>query len=378
MLFYIVILIGLFLSISDRKIISAKVYAMIITLVAIFRYGCGADYFSYYYLYDKLEPSFIKEIVDPSISQEIGFRLIGVPFKMFNAPYQVYLAMFAIVSIYFLYRTSIKYSKNPTFSLVIYFAFYYVYWTYSSLRQGTVMAIGIYYLLQAIFDKKEAKFIIITLLLTTIHESALFLLVLYLVSKINFNKKTLLILLSLSIGISIVPLGSIINKLADYIPVFARVAYYVDTTSFTLGNILDFQTVGRLAFLFVAFFFYDEYCNESDENKKIMNIYIFSFVIYFAFKFSELTAARLAVYGKVLDILILANIISTIKVKWNKYVYISLVIMFMYLYIYKDLSSMEVQASLIDNHDLYTPYINVFNKDNYIFNSRYIEIIFDK
>lgn len=376
MLFYIVILIGLFLATSNRKILSAKIYAIMITLVAVFRYGCGADYFSYYYLYDKIKPSFISEIVSPSIPQEVGFRLIGVCFKVANLPYQILIATFAAISIYFIYKTCVKYSNNPTFSLVIYFACYYIYWTYSSLRQGIVMAMGIYFLLQAIYEKKEAKFLIITLLLATIHQSALFLIVLYFVSKIKITKRTLLVLLIVAVGMSLVPLGSIANMLASYIPVFQRLSYYIDAPSSLMSSLFDFQTVGRLVFMVIAFFFYNSYCNESAENRKIMNMYIFSFVIYFIFKFSELAAARLAIYGKVLDILILTNIIGNIKVKFDKQIFIAFIVILMFMYMYKDLSAMEVQASLIDTRNLFTPYVNIFNKEQFVFDTYYIERLF--
>jgi len=374
MLFYFVVLIGLLLSISDRKVIFAKVYAIIIALIAIFRYGFGSDYFSYFYLYQKIRTTPFAEITDSVIPQEIGFRIIGSFFRFFNMPYQVFVAFFAILSIYYIYKISVEYSNNPTFSMVIYFTFYYLYWTYSSLRQGLAISIGVYYLLEALFKHKEKKFILIALLLSTIHVSSLFLLVFFLASKISISKKKLLILSIVAIGISVFPLGSVINRFSSYSPILTRMAYYIDAPSSFIG-IFDFQTIGRLVFMAIAFTFYDSFCNESEENRKIMNIYVFSFIIYFVFKFSELTAARLAIYGKVLDILILVNILSVIKIKWDKYLYLTLLLVLMFMYLYKDLAAVCVQTSLVDNSKFFAPYVNIFNKDLYEFNSVYIDLI---
>jgi len=370
-MFYIIFIVGLLLSLSSKKRITTKLYAVIIALLAMFRYGCGADYFSYEYLYSMIHPSIIEEFYFPSAQQETGFRLIGAFCKQFNLSYQVYIAFLAIISIYFIYKISVKYSTNPTLALVVYFTCYYFFWTYSAIRQGIVMSIGIYYLLEAVKEQKVRKFFIITILLSFIHISSVFLIVLYLASRLKLGKNQLIILSILGIMVSILPLGSLIIDLSNIIPILKRVTYYVSAST-SFNNIFDFQTIGRFIFLIFAFVFYDYYSESNPTNRRIINMYIISFVIYFMLKFSEMTAARLAVYGKMLDILILPNIIYMIRSKWNRSLYVTGLVMLLLVYMFKDLKSMEVYSGLVDIKSIITPYVNVFNKGKYVFYNEHL------
>ena len=144
-------------------------------ILAIFRYGSGPDYFSYQYLFERLRSNVLDELFYGLDSQEYGFRLIGAFLKQLGFTYQLYLAFFAILSLFYIYKISLKYSQNPTLSLTLYYSFYYFVWSYSAIRQGLVMAIGIYYLLEAIKLNKIRKFVVIVLLLSFVHTSALIL-----------------------------------------------------------------------------------------------------------------------------------------------------------------------------------------------------------
>ena len=80
-MFYFILLTGIFLSLFKEKKIATKIYISILIILAIFRYGLGADYFGYKYLYQILKPNVIEEFKYGVGSQEIGFRLIGAFFK---------------------------------------------------------------------------------------------------------------------------------------------------------------------------------------------------------------------------------------------------------------------------------------------------------
>lgn len=370
-MYYITFLLGALLSvINDRKGLSAIIFALVLLLLAFFRFGVGADYFAYWHLFERLSNSIIYEISMGVDSQEIGFRLIGVFFNSIGLSYQQYLSMFAIINIYFVYRTAKEFSKNTTLSLLIYFAFHYFVWTFSGIRQGVTIAVGVYFLLKTIKDQKVLRLLIVTILLSVIHTSALILLPLYLISKLNLNRKKLVILAIFGIGVSVLPVGLILQPLLQ-LPIISRMSPYIDA-SYSLTNIFDFQMLVRILFLTIGLFYYNAYSSQDSFSKSIINIYLMSFILYFFLKFSELTAARLTIYGRYLDVIILANFYYLYKDKINKLLYIVVLTSLLLVYFFKEINDMERQSGFINNvNPIYMPYTNIFNEGDYNFNRRY-------
>ncbi|MEZ4358516.1 MAG: EpsG family protein [Eubacteriales bacterium] len=375
-MYFIILALGLILSaINDKKHISFKLLVLILLVFAFLRYGVGTDYFSYNFLYDRLNPSLFLELTQGVDNQEIGFRLFGSLLKGIGFSYQFYLIIIAFINIFFISLTCSKYSKNPTFSLLIYYSFYYLVWTFSGLRQGIVIAIGVYYLLEYIQKNKHLRFLLIVLLLTTIHLSALILIPLYFASKINFKKKTLLIILLSSLAFAMIPWGNILKNFI-WIPFISRIILYIDTSTFSLTRLLDFQSIGRFVFLIIIFFYYDSYARQNEVSKKILNIYIISMILYFVFKFSELTAARLSIYGKILDMIILANTYYLYKERINRILYSVLMILLLVVYFNKELVALKTQTGLVTESQINIPYTSIIDKERYEFDNSLYEILY--
>ena len=368
-MYYIVFLIGIILStLYRKKKISFKMFAVILALVSFFRFGVGADYFSYNYLYSRLNESLIIEARNGLDSQEILFRVMGSAFKGLGLSYQQYIIILAAINLYFIYKICRRYSKNPTQSLLVYYCFYYFVWTFSGLRQGLTISIGVYYLLQCLESENVKKIILISVLLSFIHTSAIILIPLYFGARINYDRKSLIILSLIAIIISIIPIGNILAKFS-WLPLISKLKPYLNH-HFSLVNILDFQSLGRLIFLVIIIFYYEVYAGIDDISKKIVNIYILSLILYFLLKFSELTAARISIYGVILNIIILPNLYYMHKTKFDKLLYITLLGILCTLYFNKELYTLTQQSGL-KNNSILVPYTNIFNKDEYSFKNMY-------
>lgn len=362
-MYYFVFFMGMIFSlINDKKNILFTIFFLILLFMAFFRYGVGADYFNYKLLYNQLQNNPLNEIFNGIDSQEIGFRIIGSSIKSIGIPYEVYLMFFALVNLIFVYKICKKHSSNPTFSLVIYFAFYYFVWTLSGIRQGLVIAVGMYYLLEYISKKFSWKFIFIVIILMTIHTSAIVLILLYLFTKVPFKKGSLLILFFLSFILSLLPLNILLGKLTS-LPIVSRIIPYLTDEYSILGN-LDFQSIARVIFTIVVFIYYDAYSKRSENDKKILDIYLISMCLYFMLKFSELTASRIAIYGKFLDIIILVNIYYLYKQKINKFLYNSLLSLLVVAYLVKELNALASTAFIdLEVENKFIPYTSIFEKE---------------
>ncbi|WP_312755164.1 EpsG family protein [Rummeliibacillus suwonensis] len=373
-MYYAVYVLGLIFSfINGRSKIFFMLFFLSLACLAFFRYGVGPDYFAYEYLFNRLDESPIHEFSFGLDQQEILFRLFGSLLKSIGFSYQQYLMVIAMINLYYISKICRKYSENPTLSLFLYFCFYYFVWTFSGLRQGMTLAIGIYYLLQCIEKNKFLKLIIVTIVLSFVHTSSIILIPLYLVSKIDFKKKTLIYFVLFSIFISLLPVGAFIQHLA-WIPFMDRILPY---TAFSngLNNIFDFQSTIRIIFLCIIFFYYDAYTSRGGYSKRIINVYIISYCFYFLLKFSEITAARIALYGGLLNIILLANFYYLYKDQVNKLIYAICLIALSALYLTKELNSLEKLTGLDSVDSFQTPYTNIFHKNDYYFKNRYIDFL---
>lgn len=373
-MYYIVFILGLLLSFLKRNKIYFYFFLGILLLLAIFRFGVGADYFSYQYLYQQLLDNPIEELKYGIANQELLFRFIGSISKNLGFSYQLYLSIFAIVNLVYISKTVLKYSQKPMMSLFLYYSFFYFVWTFSGLRQGVVLAIGIYYFLTAYEKKNTVNFTLITIILSLIHTSVLILIPLYYISNLNWSQKRLILLSSFSLIVSLLPLGPIISLISQ-IPLFSQASNYIFLNN-SLINWLDFQGIARLVFLVFGLVYYRMLSDNNTQYQFIINTFIISLNMYFLLSFSELIAARLSIYGFYLIILIIPNISSRYKTKVNRLAFQVIVITLSVLFFAKELYSLQINSNLILLEDQPIPYTNIYNKyDGYYFDNRYLDIL---
>lgn len=378
-MFYITLIIGLIFSFTFKDQIKAtKIYTALLLILSAFRYGIGADYFSYMFLYKRLFVNVVPELKFGRQKQEAGFRALGSLIKTLGANYQVYLAILALLSLFFVYKISVKYSKNPMLSMTTYYAFYYFVWTLSSLRQGLAMAVGMYFLLEAINNKRWVAFLVVSVLMYFVHTSSLILLVMYLLAKyIPWNKKRMIIAITASVIIAFIPMGDVVLYFSQYVDVLRRIASYLDGV-FTIEKLLSLSSLARLVLMGVVLYYYNELVEDSPMMKNIVHVYLISFIVYFLFQFSEITAARLSIYGRILDFVILPSIIYLKAPKINKNIVIAGLVLFICMYFAKELNTMQNQAGLVTKENYYVSYSSIFNKEDRNYNTFYYEVLFFK
>ncbi|SDI33428.1 EpsG family protein [Proteiniclasticum ruminis] len=360
------------------KMKAAKLYTIFLTILAAFRYGIGADYFAYEFLYKQLKPFVIPEILFGTEKQEVGFRALGSFIKTFGLSYQTYVAILAAITLYYIYRICVRYSKNPMLSMVIYYAFFYFVWVYSGLRQGLAMSVGAFYLLEALRSdtiEKRKEFYKASILLLTIHTSSIIFMVFYvLVRFIPWNRKWMMLTIAASILFAFIPLGNLVEMLSEKIPFLLRLSYYLDD-AFTLKELFSIQVLARLGLLSIVLYYYNELSLVSPMMKKIADVYLLSFVFYFLLQFSELTAARIAVYGRLMEIIIFTRIVYLRRPKLEGTVFLLGLLLLTSFYFVKEVETMKEQSGLIILDKEWVPYISVFTKEEQYYNTYFYYIM---
>lgn len=128
-----------FLSIKNNTFIFI-IFGIGLTLLSMFRFGFGMDYFSYLVHYT-LNPSTIKDAISNQSHVDVGFRIIMGVFKYFKLNYEVFIAGISLMIMFMYLRVINKNSKFKIMSLLIFFSVYYSIYVNSALRQGIAIVI---------------------------------------------------------------------------------------------------------------------------------------------------------------------------------------------------------------------------------------------
>ena len=192
---YLAFIIGLFcvfLNEKSGKVNKTYFYVFILSLffIAIMRFGIGADYFAYDYLYNIMSSSDINNSFFVLDNVEWLFKYIMMSFNLLGISYHLFNVFFTVIILGFTLYWISKKSPNKYLSILLYISMFFLVWTLSAIRQGLVIAI----LLNVFFGEKKFSTrnqILISVGLSLIHSSAIIALLIYLISKLNFNKKTI-------------------------------------------------------------------------------------------------------------------------------------------------------------------------------------------
>lgn len=347
-------------------------YLFLLLTLACFRYGVGPDYFAYEFLYKVANTSVLDQFDDSG--QELLFRLLGSALQSIDFTYQEYVALTALITLYYIGKTCKRYSHYPVVSLFFYYCFFYFVWVFSGIRQGLALAIGVYYLLECLENRNHIKFAIITILLTMIHASSAILPLFYVIAHLNLRRQTLLTGVFFCFCISLIP-ATYLMEVFSRLPYGDRIDFYFrrgNPEDFTISY-FDFKSIARFVLLILfGVLFARSYDRSNGIQSKIMNVYVVSFGIYYALRFLEILASNASIYGFVLIVLILPNMYGRLKTGPNFKVFLISVSILSIAFFFKTLFSME-DMSKLNHSSLITPYTNIFNKSEYSFPLRVVE-----
>lgn len=354
-LFYIANLFSLFSKKKNKTVIIFLIFLLM--LLSFFRFGIGTDYFNYGYLYYANSDSLSYELFfNEYAQQEVGFRVIIALFHKFNLGYQLFLSIIAVVTLIYLYKYVSKYSVNPILSILIYFSFFFLTWGLSGIRQGIVLTLGVYYMVNYLKDKKIWKFILIIGLLSLIHKSVIFLLIYIVVFKfLKLNLIRSIMYISFGIIFYILPIN------IDVTPLL-----WLDDNISVYQNATDnyFSLIIRIVLVLPLLLFYNKYKHDKFI-LSLSHLYIIGLLFYLFLNFmGETLSARVAIYGRFLEILLIPYLLTIIR---NKYLLVISYLILLCILVFsfqKEGSTFRNQTQLNYEGSL-VPYISIFDSNRY-------------
>lgn len=284
-----------------------------LTLVAALRWANGTDYNQYYNTFYAISRAQSwSELL--SRRDEIGFVLFNRGMSYITGNIITYLfayygIMYAILMRYIYKHTEIKWVGAAAFVAMDYFAMSLCF-----MRQSMAMVIGLY-VMEMIKKRKWYWAVLLTLLASTFHISAIILLLALAVSYIDFSKRSVRIT-AVAIGVGLY-LGC--DFILEHILIgpFERYAYYLDT-QFMNGNhiLVVFYPIA----VFVALVVFSGKLCRSDEKLIHLIPVLFLGMVMSLLSTKHYIVERMALYITIYNIRIVPQIMIQLRNKednWN-------------------------------------------------------------
>lgn len=233
----------------------------------------------------------------------------------------VFLFVVAFISLLGVYYSIKKYSKNYMLSVFIYITFQFYIFIFSGLRQGIAFSI-VWLSLKYVKERKLVKFILIVLLASMFHKTALIFLPVYFIANKRITLKYVLLFLVVFISMLILKV-----QLVTFVTSFLYSTYAVSNTS---GG------YSLLVLLFAVFVFFILIRNKKIENFRDNDIWFNMLIVAILIQTLASTQgniARLTMYYSFSVVLLIPNVLDSLKDKKQKIfieaiVYISLFIFY--------------------------------------------------
>ena len=370
----------------SRKKAQYKIYYIFLTIMTFmlcFRYGQGTDYFAYrdQFLLMKNNLSFF-QAYQLAMHGEIGWYFLLWIMNRLSISFVGFIFILSFFLMLFTHKAIKEFSPYPIVSLLLLYPTFYLTYYYSALRQAIGLALFLGYGISFLTNKNYFKYVLLVLILTSFHSSAVVLLVVPFF--LDSGRRRFL------------ALACMIGALLGYTGFIGRMTKIV----LGYGNYLAIipsvhaMLVRLLYFIMIYLMHKANLSLESKIENTLYSIYFIGFFIFNALSFSSIISQRLTMPMKAVEILLIPLEISLIlsqrtatlssKLFNNKRVsFKTVTVLCMVLIVIctvpnvefvKNIASYLVQSSYFTEIGVYEyPYLNIFNRSQ-IFKYRIVPL----
>lgn len=343
---------GLCLYLSGRaKKIVVYFYSGILIFFAGMRSGIGDTgfYLSWFNKYKGISPL---DLVGSDI-KEIGFSIFMSTIGMLTQVPQIYLLIVSFICIGFTFYVIVHYSKDIGMSLVLFLTAGFFLGMMNGVRQYLVV-VTLFLALDCLLRNKYWQYLILVLILSTVHTSAIFMIpVVFFVQRPVWRKSTFIllsgtILIVLNISKFLPWLGYLLED--------STYSLYTETLLNSSGSGANiFRILVMLVPVFISFIGRKNFSKDDKEYKIYSNMIILNAVCYI-FSAKNWIFARLGMYFHIYILLFYPYVLPKVFKKDNlKIAKIILIIMYAVYFLFEVSSTPYMSYYLNINVDLIGP-----------------------
>lgn len=270
-----------------------------LVLIASFRYEVGPDWDSYI--------SFYRDFNKSDLLIEPGYKWLNNFYSKENIPYTVFLLSINSFSMYLIYKFLNKNCSQVFVALLIFISDSYFHFNLSGVRQAISLAI-VCYAINCFIDRKYILYIILTLLASSFHISALIALLIFLIPRNSRNIYSHILKIFPMLIFSVIIFNNYPIDLLE-----EKITYYLSNNeSATISSFL-LGIIRRIIPLIIIIYFWPKF-KLVQNIQFFINIYLVGLVIYLIFYWISVdVATRLSIYFLIYECIIISNIIFNIK-----------------------------------------------------------------
>lgn len=278
----------------------------------------GTDYAMYEYMYFNQYAQNIEKV-------EIGYKiLMQLSYQLFGENAYLFFTLCSALTILPIYIIIKKYSNKPGESLFYFVALGFYVLSFNMVRQSIALAIC-FFALKYMFNRKIIKYVITILIASLFHMTALIMIPMYWIANLQFNKKKLLILL-IVLSFSGILFNPIFNYFTSIIPQYSMYSSYGNAHAGIGTYIVD-----SIYIILIILIILNKNRMINENKKYIINLITFS-MFFIMLSIQNILFARLIYYWLIPIVLILPEIITTVKKQYRNTMQLFIVICFLLFY----------------------------------------------
>lgn len=291
----------------------------------------GTDTLQYETIFRYIEADYdwVKSAIEPS------WALLNSIVVYFGGDFRDFLVLTSLIVLIPIFLIARRYSQNPMFSIFLYYLLYFYFYAFNITRQAVAINIVLLALV-ALIKQKRLYFILLVLVASTFHYSALVILPVLLVNRISSNNAVLISITAISMISGLL--------LPSYILSIIKSTIYSYAFNYSLGNFFgNFLSLLMYNSLFLFILL-------TTKDKEIKFKLFFIFIILLNLTARIPFGNRLLLYIAIFQIIFYPYYIASLKSKNQNYkvLVILVFITFFYIHFYRIFGAGEI-----------TPYINI-------------------
>lgn len=313
---------------KNKFTIADFVVLLLIIVVAAIRYYVGADYESYYKLYNNITQFSIQQIWENN--SVIAFNLLMYfTKKVIQFDYGIFLTT-SVIIYPIIYIFMLKKSENPIQSLMLFFTLGFFNTTLNIIKQAIAMSIMLI-ATDNLNQKRIIRFVLLALLATLFHETAIIIAILLIIIK-NIRPSQKMLLVSIIIGIILLLLFTYLPNILHYIPFIETEKSSVYFSNQNLGyNSTMLAKIGVAGYLifnviitYIIISNKEEIINQNKDNQLYINMLLVA-IPFNIIALKQRYLIRITFYFTIILIVLLPTLFKQLKNRQSRKVYILLI-----------------------------------------------------
>lgn len=290
--------------------------------------------------------------------------MICLIFTKLDIPFWIFSSFISGITLLLSLPFFFKNCKKSVTSLFFFYSCFYLVYYFSAMRQGLAMSIFLSYGLNYFLCKEYKKYVVIVIICTLIHASAISLLVIFVINRFHINKIFALCIIIL--GIILIPCSKL---MMSFMPTFLqyRIIHYSESISSSyLGVFL------RILVLLPIFLIIKRNKNLDNGMEIYIKYLLCGYVLYCCTSMSALISSRICSYYYPLECAFIANVILDKRYsrKCVANIYAMYVLIAYAIYV-RDINGFISQGNYQNCSILTYPYLNISDDLNEVKKYRY-------